>query len=702
MMTSNFTVTRKTNIAVVTLDMVGSKLNVLSTAIVAKFETLLDQIAHDDTVKAVVLISGKPDNFIAGADIEEFLAFRNARDALTLSQKAQALMNRIEASLKPIVCAINGACLGGGLETALACHYRIATDNVRTQLGLPEVTLGILPAAGGTQRMPPLVGVKSALALMLTGKRVGAQEAHDLGFVDQVASTDGLLDIALSAAEQLISGTIKRRTKSGLAPLATARDWLILRKARSDVERKTKGHYPAPIAIIDTLEHSLRNGMTAGLEFEAEKFGELTQTPQCKNLIRLFFLQTAHKKNADFPTQLKASRIGVVGAGFMGSGVALVSIKSKYDVSLADVDAEALGRAEKRIRKEVQDDKLLSKLSMSTKLESLKQCDVVIEAVFEDISVKQKLLAEIEPYLSDTCVFASNTSALPISEIAKHSKRKDRIVGMHYFSPVHKMPLLEVIQTKESSCDAVGLAINVGLRQGKTVIVVQDSPGFYTSRILTPYLDEAISLALEGIDLREIDLYMENFGFPVGPITLLDEVGIDVAAHATTELIAHLGTRLATANQHAMDRMLKEKLLGRKTKMGFYLYEDTPAPIKALKNAVNIPKPINPKMRAILNDHYKQPVLRSITAQDIQMRMVLRMVNEAVLCLQEKIVRSEEDADLGAVLGLGFPAYLGGPFQYIKAEGPAKIVANLRRFADHFGAHFEPAPLLVEMAKKVW
>jgi enoyl-CoA hydratase/long-chain 3-hydroxyacyl-CoA dehydrogenase len=342
---------------------------------------------------------------------------------------------------------------------------------------------------------------------------------------------------------------------------------------------------------------------------------------------------------------------------------------------------------------------LLSRVAMSTKLERLRNADLVIEAVYEDIEVKRKLLAELEPHLSDRCVIASNTSALPITEIAKHSARKDRIVGMHYFSPVHKMPLLEIVTTKDSSKDATGVAVNVGLKQGKTIIVVRDSPGFYTSRILAPLLDEAAIVALEGIGPHEIDLYMEQFGFPVGPITLMDEVGIDVAAHVAKELVPHFGPRIATADRGALEMMMARNFLGRKSGRGFYVYEGTKSPLARIKGLASSKKPINTDMREIFMKYRRQPVLRSITAHDIQLRIALRMVNEAMLCLQEEVLRSPEDGDVGAVFGLGFPPFIGGPFRYVDLEGADKVVANLKRFADHFGAHFEPAPLLADMAK---
>jgi len=695
---SNFNVTKRNEVAVLSFDTAESKLNILSHQILAEIDDFIDQLEKDEATKAIVFISGKKDNFIAGANIEDFLTFKSLNEAVIYSQKAQAFMNKLEGSAKPIVCAINGVCLGGGLETALACHYRIATDNPKTRLGLPEVTLGILPAAGGTQRLPRLVGLAKSLPLLLTGKRLNANEAKNLGLVDYVCGTEGLLETAIDAAERLVSGNLKpKRLKQNPSLLTNTKDWVILRKAKSDVEKKTHGHYPAPVAIIDAVERGIKDGMKAGLSIEAQKFGELSQTSQAQNLIRLFFLQTARKKNTQFKTDRRVSHVGVLGAGFMGAGIALVSLKSKYDVTLVDIDANALGKAERSISKEIGD--VIPRLTSSTNIERLKNCDLVIEAVFEDIAVKRDILVKIEPHLPEHCVFASNTSAIPIHEIAQNSARKDRIVGMHYFSPVHKMPLLEVIRTKESSNDAVGTAVDVGLRQGKTVIVVRDSPGFYTSRILTPYMDEAIAIALEGIDPREIDSYMEEFGFPVGPITLLDEVGIDVAHHATKELMPHFGSRFVTVDPAVMDLMIESGILGRKGKSGFYLY-DEPMPMKLIKDVIGSHRSLNPKMKEILDTHYKAPVLRSITAQDIQLRMVLRMVNEAALCLQEQVIASEEDGDIGAVMGLGFPAFLGGPFQYIKKEGAARIVANLRRFADHFGPHFEPAPLLVDMGKK--
>jgi enoyl-CoA hydratase/carnithine racemase/3-hydroxyacyl-CoA dehydrogenase len=526
MMSSLFTVTRINKVAVVTLDNTDSKLNILSTPLVRELQQLLDQLEHDGEVKALIFISGKLDNFIAGAHIEEFLSFKNAQDAKALSQRAQHLMNRIEAFPKPVVCAIRGACLGGGLEMALACHYRIATNHPKTQIGLPEVTLGLLPGAGGAQRLSKLAGVEVALSLMLSGKRLDAVESHKMGLIDRIVSADDLLDVALNAAVNLLSEDLKvtrdkgRRAFTTIEFATSARDWLAFRKAKSEVENTTKGHYPAPLAIIETLEHSARNGFSAGLDFEAQKFAELSQTSQSRNLIRLFFLQNAYKKKT----------------------------------------------------------------------------------------------------------------------ATEHAALKS-----------------------------------------------------YASRILAPYLDEAISIALEGVALPEIDRYMEQFGFPVGPFTLMDEMGLDVALN--------LGPRFGTADRRALDCILQENLLGKKSKKGFYLYDDPSSTLSALSDAIRSGKRQNPKMRDILDAHFQTPVLRSITAQDIQLRIALRMVNEAVLCLEEQVLRNEEDGDVAAILELGFPAFTGGPFNYVRSEGPAKLVATLRRFTDHFGPHFEPASLLMKMAQ---
>ncbi len=686
-MNNYLTLEHRDDIGIVWIDHPTNKVNTLSQQAAAEWQKMLAQIEGDPALKAAIFISRKPNNFIAGADIEEFQSFRNAKEGEELSRFAQTLMDKIANSPKLCVAAIHGSCLGGGLELALACHYRIATDDPQTIFGLPEVSLGVLPAAGGTQRLPRLIGLPPALHMLLTGKRVRAVEAKRLGLIDSVVVTDGFANTAVLATKQVLA---KRHPRAlsfiQKLELLTPLRQIILAQAKKQALQKSGGHYPAPEAILDAVSVGLARGLPAGLRVEAKQFGALLQTNVAQNLIRLFFLQSSHKKSN--LKDDKPSHVGVIGAGFMGAGIAQVSLQHGYDVILHDVKEDMLIRSEKQIWDAVQNQRLISKLHTETDFSHFGKCDVVIEAIFEDLKLKQKLLRELEPHLKDDCVFASNTSALPISSIAEHSTRKSQIIGMHYFSPVPKMPLLEIVRTKETSARTLAIATEIGFQQGKTMIVVNDGPGFYTSRILAPVMDEAIVLALEGVPLKEIDQTFQSFGFPVGPITLMDEVGIDVAGHVAKALTAFFGARMTGAKWEAMEELLRRNILGRKTKRGFYVYD---------KDAKH--KKINTEVQLILLKH-RQPSKTVSKREEIQSRIVLRMINEAVYCLQENILQSPEDGDVGAVFGLGFPPFLGGPFRYLDKIGAKHMLSELEALRNKFGERFAPAPLLMDMAAR--
>lgn len=715
---------RDNGVAVLTFDIPDEKMNTLSERSASDLKAAFDSIDGNKAVKAIVLISGKNDNFIAGADITMMQKARTAMEVERLSRDMQTQLARIEDSDVPVVAAIHGACLGGGLEVALACHYRIATDHGKTVLALPEVMLGLLPGGGGTQRLPRLVGLQDALDMMLTGKNIRPHKAKKIGLVDDVVLPYGLEDTAVKAAASLAEGKLERRElkKSNkdraLEDTAPGRA-LVFRQARAMIQSKTQGLFPAPFAILDVVEEGLDEGMDAGLAAESARFGDLAMTDVAKNLMSLFFAQTSLKKNRFGKPDQEVRTVGVLGAGLMGAGIGLVSVLKGHRVLLKDVSLEGVGRGKKQIYTELnkrarrraitnfERDTLMSNVVGQTDYAGFENADLVIEAVFEDLKLKHRVIEELEQHISDDCVFASNTSALPIGDIAQASKRKENVVGMHYFSPVHKMPLLEVITTKDTSKRAAQIAVDVGLKQGKTVIVVNDGPGFYTSRILAPFMDESAFLALEGIDLHKFDKIMKQFGFPVGPITLLDEVGIDVAAHVSHDMEDFFEPRWGKRDTTALEAMVKADFRGRKAGKGFFIYneEDDDSPIDSIKKFVKkaagreTGKPVNPGALEIFAAHGVKPGSKTFDATEVQNRMVLRMVNEAVLCLEDGVLNNPTDGDVGAVFGLGFPPGLGGPFRYIDSEGAGEILSRMEALAAKFDKRFKPAALLVDHAK---
>lgn len=716
------------NVAVVTIDIPGEKQNTLSEKTKHGFKVCFERVASDPAIEGAVLISGKPD-FIAGADISMIQTRKSAAEVERLSRELQQQLLLLEQSKKPIVAAISGACMGGGLEIALACHYRIATDHPKTVLSLPEVMLGLLPGGGGTQRLPALVGIQAALDMMLTGKNVRAKKAKRMGLVDAVTVPYGLEDAAITTCKRLIKGEITRQEpKKKLPERATeaalednpAGRAILFRQARQMVMEKTGGLYPAPLAIIDVVEAGAGKGLEVGYAEESRRFGELVMSEEAAALMTLFFAQTALKKNRFGKASAQLNTLGVLGAGLMGAGIAEVTVQKGVRVLLKDVNAEALARGQKtiwgdfdkRVRSHAmtpfERERTLSGVVPKTDYRGFDKCELVIEAVFEDLALKHKIIKELEDHVRSDCVIASNTSALPITKLAEASKRPHNIIGMHYFSPVPKMPLLEIIVHAGTSKEAKALAVDVGIRQGKTVIVVNDGPGFYTSRILGPLMDEAAQCSLEGVDLHLIDHAMRQWGFPVGPITLLDEVGIDVAAHVSKDMAPFFEPRFGPRDRSALESMVKEGFTGRKGGKGFFMYEkhkQSPverarAIVEKAMGASRKDKPYNPGALAILERHGVKPgSKKDVDERELQERIGLRMVNEAVQCLQEGILEGPLDGDAGAVFGLGFPPMTGGPFRYVDAVGASTVVSALERFATKYGKRFKPADLLVDHAK---
>ncbi len=708
---NNLSLERREGVAVLWIDVKGEALNTLKIDFAEEVTSLLDTIKNDTAIKAVVVASKKSDNFIAGADIEMFKKITNVQEGVAISRSAQNALNYVADFPKPIVAAIHGACLGGGLEFALACHGRVASDHKKTQLGLPEVQLGLIPGAGGTQRLPRLIDLDQALDLILTGKKVDGKKAKKLGLVDDVVPESILVAVATERALSLankghLSNLPHRKEAKGLvnkAKSALLQDNPLGRKvvfsqARKQTLSKTQGNYPAPLQAIDIVELGLSSGITRGLEEEAKAFGELTMTSEARSLIHLFFASTALKKNAGPDAKLAKpiARVAVLGAGLMGSGIAYVSAAlADANVVLKDLDdtrvrtglshigKELSARRKRKRLSSIDQERILSKLHGSADYAELVGVELIIEAVFEDLKLKHRVIKEVETACGTDVIFASNTSAIPITDIAKGSSRPEHVIGMHYFSPVEKMPLLEIIVTKQTAPWVAATCVEHGKKQGKTVIVVNDGPGFYTSRILAGYMNEAAHVLAEGAAVETIDAALTKFGFPVGPMVLLDEVGIDVGAKVSHQMFESFGDRMKPPA--IIDNLLADKRLGRKNQRGMYVYsEEKKKGDKEVDTSVYKVLGVSPTDK--------------LSQYDIAERCALQMINEAALCLQEGILNTPRDGDIGAVFGLGFPPFRGGPFHYVDLEGAEKIVNTLKRYEQSFGARFKPAQILVDMA----
>lgn len=720
----NFTYVVEREVAVITFDIEGASVNTLAPGTTAELEALLSKAAADEAAKALVFLSGKKDSFVVGANIDFLSSLRTAAEASALVRQGCASLGRLDASSKPVVAAIHGACLGGGLEWVLACDYRIATDSPKTSLGLPEVQLGLIPGGGGTQRLPRLIGVQAALDLILTGKSLKAKKALKLGVVDEVVPPPILREVAVTRALELARGTRVVNRRRGLSTVASARSFaaivkgltakeswselaleenplgrkLLFDQARSRLLKKTKGKYPAPERALEVVRIGLERGLAEGSEAEATAFGELAMSDVSRRLVEIYFATTALKKEPGTrapAAPIEVKKVGVLGGGLMGAGIAYVTaalqgatvrLKEQDDAGAARALAQVRGLLDERVRRRAMSpmelEKKMAQVTATTDTSGLKRCELVIEAVFEDLKLKHQLLRDVERVCGERTIFASNTSSIPIARIAEASAHPETVIGMHYFSPVPKMPLLEIVTHARTADWVTATCVEVGKRQGKTVIVVNDGPGFFTSRVLGPYLNEAAFLLSEGADIAELDRALVDFGFPVGPITLLDEVGIDVAAKVASIMHEAFGARMRPPA--TTDALLKDGRLGRKAKKGFYLYAD------GKKKEVD----------ATVYELLPRPgERRKPDRAEMAERCVLQFVNEAVRCLGEGILRCPRDGDIGAIFGLGFPPFLGGPFRYADAQGLGRILERTELYQERFGERFTPAPMLIEAVK---
>jgi len=644
--------------------------------------------------RGLVVASAKPDQFVGGADLAMLSGWSSPGEIAMASRAMQTVLDDLARLPFPTVAAINGSALGGGYELALACDWRVAADAPSVRIGLPEVSLGLLPAAGGTQRLPRLVGLPRALDLVLNARRLGARRALRAGLVDEVVHPAALATAAADRAATIA----KRRPVGGATAIERAATWLApvraiaLRRARATVRRETGGHYPAPFKAIDAMAAGLARGMARGLALEAASFGELATSETARNLIALFVSGLRQRRAAfdGLPRAVAPHEIAIVGAGLMGSGIAQAAAIGGAEVRLRDVDDAAVGRGLAAVRKLTTDagrkgvverrevPRVIARVTGTTDLSGFRRADLAIEAVFEELALKQRVLADLESVMRDDAVIASNTSAIPIADIARGARHAERVVGMHFFSPVHRMSLVEVVRPEAAEPAAVARVVAAAQAMGKTAIVVRDGPGFYTTRIIGTMLGEAAALLAEGAAVASLDAAMTAFGWPIGPFALMDEVGLTVARHAGETVARSLG---APAGANAVQVLTDAGLTGKRGGEGFYRYaggkREPSARAAELLAAAGIAA---------------QPA--GTDPAGLAERLTLLFVNAAASCLDDGTLRSPAEGDLGAVLGLGFPPFLGGPFRYADARR-TWVRERLQALADRHGARYAPTASLM-------
>ena len=680
--------------------------NILSEGVMRGLAERIEEVREGvvgGRIRGLIVSSGKPDTFIAGADVDAIAGVESPVAGADAARLGQAIYQDLEALRIPTVAAIHGACAGGGLELSLACRYRVASDHRKTRMGLPEVQLGILPAWGGTTRLPRLIGLQAALDMLLTGRLVDARKARRSGLVDAVLPSEFFLEAATDFLRARVDGkelpSRKRSLPQRLLEDTAPGRRIVLSKARSSVMEKTGGHYPAPLRILDVVKASLGAPLEKAFALEADAAGELIASPISKNLIHVYHLREAARKGEGVPAldgAVEVRRVGVVGAGVMGGGVAHLMADHGMDVRIKDLRHEAitgaLQHARGLFRKGVERRKI-TRLEADARMERIAggldyagfgTLDLVVEAVVERLDVKRTVLAEVEEQVPAHCILTTNTSTLSVDEMAEALQRPDRFAGMHFFNPVDRMPLVEVIRGERSGDAAVATVYQLAVRTGKVPVVVRDGPGFLVNRILGPYLNEAGHLLAEGARVEDVDAAAKDFGMPMGPLRLLDEVGIDVARHAGDVLHAAFGERLAPSAP--LLALRETERLGRKGGRGFYVYEKGKE------------KGVDDSIYAALGRAV--PASRKdLEAREIRTRLVLSMANEAARVMEDRLVERAGELDLAMIMGTGFPPFRGGLLRYVDALHPRTVVDRLREYAQRLGSRFTPAPLLVELAE---
>lgn len=690
-------------VAWLVLDQPDSEVNLLGSSVMEELDHLLGELESriaTGKIVAVVLRSGKDDSFVAGADVREIAEVRDRQEATEASREGQRIFRRLDRLNVPTVAVVHGSCLGGGTEMLLACDYRVASDAGATEIGLPEVKLGILPGFGGTVRLPRLCGLRNAMSVILQGRSVSAARARSMGLVDRVVDADAFDDRAEAFVDDVLSGRVEGGGYDKSLPERLLEDTslgrsLLFRIARRRTRKRTGGNYPAPLRALDVMEETYELPIDDALDVEARALGELLVTPESRNLTRIFLLTREAEKA--LPEEVmdrrdEVGKVGVVGAGVMGGAIAELAAANDVPVALKDIEQEALEEGlrharellDKAARKGVVDEEeaglKFALIDGTLSYDELRDVDLVIEAVVEEMAVKKQVLREAEEVIPPEAVFATNTSSLSVNELAEAADRPGRVVGLHFFNPVHKMPLVEVVRGEASADEALATALGFASDMGKNPVLVRDAPGFLVNRVLAPYLNEAGYLLEEGAAVAAIDDAVSDFGMPMGPCRLLDEVGLDVARHVSDQMVDAFGERLEPSS--VVGRLVDDGRLGKKGGLGFYVYDDGEE------------KGPDPHLGEMLPDPESPPP----DAAEIRRRCLYLMVNEAAHALEDRVASGPGDVDLGMVMGTGFPPYRGGVLRWADSEGLDTIVEHLESFRERHGPRFRPAPLLASLA----
>ncbi len=685
-------------IATLTFDSIDSKVNILKSEILIELETHIKEIANNKNIKTFIFESAKPTNFIAGADISEIKDLNDKKDALLKVKQGQEILSLIADLKCDTICYINGTTMGGGTELALCFDYRLTSKSKNVKIALPEVNLGVIPGFGGTQRLPRLVGLMQSLPLILTGKTIDYKKAFKIGFTDGFFPEEYKEEKIAAFIQRIKQDSEKtkilKRRKKFIDKLSFL-DSLILKKAKQNVIKKTFGHYPAPLSALEVIKDSYRGSLKKGLDLELKAFSELVITDKCKNLIGLYFANEALKKDNKLSKTIKPKDINnaaTLGAGIMGGGIAWLMSKCGIPVRIKDINLKAVALGYKQIDKIYSQLKKIRKyndreiglkkdlVTYGLNFNGFKNMDLVIEAIIEDLDIKKSSFTELEKHINKDTIVASNTSSLSITEMAKAFKKPERFIGMHFFNPVNRMPLVEVIPHEKTSKNTIQTIIDLSYKAGKTPILVKDAPGFLVNRILLPYLNEAAFLLDEISDIQKIDNVITDFGMPMGPLTLADNVGIDVGYKVAKILEKGFGERMNVSP--LIDKIYNEmKLLGKKSGKGFYLYKG--------KEII-----INNQIEKICTTS------KNIRNDEIIDRLILIMVNEASKCLEEEIVKNAEQLDLAMIMGTGFPAFRGGLLKYADSIGIENILNKLNNLADKVSSRYKPSDLIIKMAEQ--